>query len=183
MIFGLFRASANRALIDRLYGELVAAARQPAFYRDYGAPDTFEGRFELLALHGALVVRRLNQTPAPGPDIAQDLSDGTFRNLDADIRESGVGDVAVPKRMKTMAQAFLGRAKAYDAALAPHDDAALATALARNVYNSAREADDADVARLTRYVRTVERDLARLDAPALLRGIPFPDAAAIEAIS
>ena len=69
--FGRRRPSPTRALLDRLHAEIVGAVRRPGFYIDYGVPDTFEGRFELLALHAGLVLRRLNAAEAPGPAVAQ----------------------------------------------------------------------------------------------------------------
>ena len=115
-LFGWFRAAANRKTIGRLNDEVVAAVRRPAFYES-GVPDTFNGRFEVLVLHTTLVVRRMRSLEAPGSAVAQDLIDAVFRNLDPAMRELGVGDMAVPKRMKKLAEAFLGRSIAYDAAL------------------------------------------------------------------
>ena len=157
-MFRLFRRSANRALIDRLSGEIVAAARHPALFAAYVIEDSVDGRFEALALHAALVLRRLSCLPAPGPEIAQELADSIFRSLDAALREKGVGDLSVPKQMKTFASAFLGRANAYNLAL--NDDMkALAAALSRNVY-----AGRGNPGRLARYVRVA---VAALDAAAL----------------
>ena len=130
MIFGLFRGTANRRLIDRLHGEIVAAARDPVLFTQYGVADDLDGRFESVALHAALVLRRLNLLPPPGPQIAQDLADAVFQHFDIALREMGVGDISVPKRMKTLAEAFLGRAAAYDRALAA-GHAALCAALPR----------------------------------------------------
>ena len=177
MIFGLFRRSPNAALIDKLHGEIMAGVRQPALYRDLGVPDTFEGRFEMLCLHGALTVRRLNALPEPGADLAQDLTDGIFRHLDATLREMGVGDVTVPKRMKKHAQAFAGRAVAYGQALDRRDDGALQTALARNVRGDETLATSAALQGLARYVHAVEASLADRDLSFFLDGrIGFPDA-------
>ena len=175
--FGRRRTSPTRLLLDRLHGEIVGAVRRPAFYLDYGVPDTFEGRFELLALHAGLVLRRFNAAPAPGPAVAQDLVDTIFAHLDADLREAGVGDITVPKRMKKLCEAFLGRSAAYDAALRLGPEA-IVDALARNVYGGADEAEAAE--RLASYVA---RTGAVLDATSLdscLSGpLPFPDPSAI----
>jgi cytochrome b pre-mRNA-processing protein 3 len=150
MIFGLFRGIANRRLIDRLHAEIVTAARDPVLFIDYGIADDVDGRFESLALHAALVLRRLNLFPPPGPEIAQDLGDAIFRHFDVALREMGVGDVSVPKRMKSMAEAFLGRADAYHRALG-ENHAVLCVALSRNVYAGRGEAD-----RLARYVKALD---------------------------
>ena len=80
-------------------------------------PDTLEGRFECLILHVILVLRRLNRLPEPAADVAQDLVNSVFLQLDSSLRESGIGDFGVPKRMKKLGAAFYGRAEGYDAAL------------------------------------------------------------------
>ena len=104
------------------------------FYLEHGVADTFEGRFELLILHAGPVLKRLNEAEAPGPDLAQDLVDAIFRHLDAGLREMGVGDLAVPKRIKKLAEAFLGRSAAYDSAIGEGQEAVEA-ALSRNVFD------------------------------------------------
>ncbi len=164
------RRGPNRELLDRLHSDIVAAVRVPAFYADYGVSDTFEGRFELLALHAGLVLRRLNAAEKPGPAVAQDLIDTIFGHLDADLREAGVGDITVPKRMKKLAEAFLGRSSAYDLALR-QDPGGLAIALARNVF-----AGRGDGTRLAAYVSMACRSLESASLPSLLsQSLPFPD--------
>ena len=175
--FGRRRPSPTRVLLDRLHSEIVGAVRRPAFYLDYAVPDTFEGRFELLALHAGLVLRRFNAAAAPGPAVAQDLVDAVFGHLDADLREAGVGDITVPKRMKRLCEAFLGRSASYDAALKV-GHGALAEALARNVFAGR----GGEVDRMARYAASAA---AALDAAALedcLSGpLPFPDPSSIPA--
>lgn len=139
-LFGSRRLAANREVIERLNTAIVEAVRTPVFYLEGGVADTFNGRFELLVLHTALAVRRLRAVDEPGPAIAQALVDAMFRNLDPALRELGVGDMAVPKRMKRLAEAFLGRSLAYDRALLAGDLAPLEEALSRNVYAGARRA-------------------------------------------
>ncbi len=167
MIFGLFRGTANRRLIDRLHGEIVVAARDPVLFTQYGITDDLDGRFESVALHAALVLRRLNRFPPPGPQIAQDLADSVFRHFDVALREMGVGDLSVPKRMKTLAEAFLGRADAYNRALG-EGHAALCAALSRNVYAGRREAD-----RLARYVEALEEAFADVTPAEFAQGPIF----------
>jgi cytochrome b pre-mRNA-processing protein 3 len=117
MVIRLFRRSTNRQLIGRLSGEIVAAARDPVLFTEYGIEDSLEGRFEAVTLHAVLVLRRLNRMDPPAPEIAQDLTDAIFRSFEIAVREIGVGDISVPKQMKTIAEAFFGRAGAYDRAL------------------------------------------------------------------
>ena len=172
MFTRLFRSSANRPVIDAIHGGIVAAARQPALFADYGVPDTVSGRFELLALHASLVLRALGAKPRPGPEMAQDLADAVFRHLDRALREMGVGDLTVPKRIKTLAGDFIGRGAAYGAALQAGDDSALAAALRRNVFAPGQ----GDAARLARYTRLAASGLAALPADRLAGPGLFPDA-------
>lgn len=172
MIFKLFSRKPADDTAERLYGEIMAAARRPAlFLPPYNVPDTLDGRFDALVLHAFLVIRRLAVMPQPGPDLAQALSDEIFRALDRALREMGVGDLAVPKRIAKYAADYNGRRTSYDAAL-PGGEAALAEALARNVYGKA----DAGVGRpLARYVLEAEAALAAAPIAAFEKGpIPFP---------
>lgn len=174
MIFGLFRGrDSNAAIVDRLYAAIAEASRAPALYRDLGVPDTVEGRFDSLTLHAVLVLRRLRELPAPAADLAQDIVNAIFRHFDAALRELGVGDLTVPKRMKTMAAAFYGRAKAYEQALA--DKPALREALLRNVHGGRMPAGDA-LDRLVAYVKASEAALSGVDLDGFVAArLPFPD--------
>jgi cytochrome b pre-mRNA-processing protein 3 len=174
MIFRLFRRSADRELIDRLHGEIMAAARHPALFTAYAINDDVDGRFETVALHAALLLRRLDNMAPPALELAQDLTDALFRSFDIALREAGVGDISVPRRMKTIARAFLGRADAYDRALR-NGTPALEAALSRNVYNSR-----GNPARLARYVEAADQALANASLDVFVVGdIPFPDPLAI----
>jgi cytochrome b pre-mRNA-processing protein 3 len=174
MFFPLSSRAANRTLIDRLHGEIVAAARNRVLFTDYAIEDTFEGRFEAITLHAILVLRRLNALPRPAPEMAQDLVDALFRHFEIALRELGVGDIAVPKRMKTLAEGFVGRSAAYEFALSKGEDA-LAAALARNVYANRAKPD-----RLLRYVEATNAALGRAPLEAFSIGpAPFPEPSAI----
>ncbi|MGH6812432.1 MAG: ubiquinol-cytochrome C chaperone family protein [Methylocella sp.] len=174
MIFRIFRRSANRQLIGRLSGEIVAAARNPVLFTEYGIEDSMEGRFEAVTLHAVLVLRRLNRMDPPAPEIAQDLTDAIFRSFEIALREMGIGDISVPKQMKTISGAFFGRAWAYDLALrggAP----GLNAAIARNVYDGRKNPD-----RLARYVEAANEALAKVSLDAFTLGpVPFPPPAAV----
>jgi cytochrome b pre-mRNA-processing protein 3 len=171
-----WRRGRNRAVIERLHDEMVAAARQPAFFTQMGVADDLEGRFDLLVLHGVLVTRRLLAFAQKGEDMAQDLTDLMFARFDAALREMGVGDLAVPKRMKKLAQAYIGRRLAYEQALAGSDQQALAAVVARNLL--VRSEVDAQSQALADYARAVQ---TLLDSTPLLvfeQGpVAFPDAA------
>lgn len=136
-MFGfLTRKRTNRAVIEEIYTALVEQARDPMLFTELSVEDSFEGRFETLTLVAVLATRRLKALPAPAPDLAQDVIDYVFAQFDRALREAGVGDLTVPKRMKTMASAFMGRASAYDQALKSSDATAMTDAILRNVYAS-----------------------------------------------
>ncbi|MCC6947553.1 MAG: ubiquinol-cytochrome C chaperone [Bradyrhizobiaceae bacterium] len=173
MFAALRRRRERQATIDRLYGAIVAQARLPEFYSGLHVPDTLEGRFDLLVLHVYFVFRRL-AGDAEARAVGQAVFDRFVEDMDDSLREMGTGDLAVPKRMRAMGEAFYGRAEAYDLALRDADDARLAGALLRNVY--AGEESAAPAARkLARYVRQVEETLAGGDVSLFARGlISFP---------
>lgn len=139
---GIFRRRPFERAGFTLYAGAVAAARDPWFYTALGVPDTLDGRFDLVGLHTALLIHRL-QGPAPGPDLAQAVFDGMFSDMDHNLREIGVGDMSVGKRVRAMWEAFHGRAQAYAAALEAGDEDILAAALARNVWRGATVDDRA----------------------------------------
>jgi cytochrome b pre-mRNA-processing protein 3 len=175
-MFGFWkRRKANQALFDALYASLTDASRQPAFYTMAGVPDTVEGRFDLLTLHAILVLERLKQLPPPADDFAQDFVDDLFNRFDAALREMGVGDISVPKRMKRIASHFMGRAKAYNEALALGDEA-MAASLARNVFGDANRLEGGRD--LNRYVNAVRQTLSYADFSTISSAaIAWPQAA------
>ena len=107
---------APRGTIEAIYGMIVTQAREPLFYRDLGVPDTVNGRFDLLLLHLWLVLRRLKSAEG-GTALSQALFDHFCNDMDDNLREMGVGDLTVPKRMQAFGEAFYGRTAAYDLAL------------------------------------------------------------------
>jgi cytochrome b pre-mRNA-processing protein 3 len=113
-----------------LYETIVAAARQPRFFSDMSVPDTVDGRFDMIVLHLFLVLERLAGEKG---NTAQSLTDVFFRDMDRSLREMGVGDLSVGKKVRKMAEAFYGRIKAYNMAKSD-GDASLIAALQRNVY-------------------------------------------------
>jgi cytochrome b pre-mRNA-processing protein 3 len=161
MIFPLFRRAALRDTISALYGTIVAEARLPGFYRDYAVPDTVNGRFDLIVLHLALVLDRLAEEPALRT-LGQGLFDRFWRDTDHNLREMGVDDLAVPRQMRGMGEAFYGRAQVYRAALTAGDNKALAATLKRNIYGGA---PDAPGHRLAAYMREAVRQDQGVIAP------------------
>jgi len=119
----------------KLYGAAVAAARSPYFYIDLGAPDTLDGRFDVIGLHVFLLIQRLKREAGDGPALAQAVFDAMFLDMDINLREMGVGDLSVGRRNRAMWEAFHGRASAYAATWA--DAEGLEKAIARNVWRGA----------------------------------------------
>lgn len=151
-----------------LYRQAVAAARAPYLYETLGAPDTFDGRFDLVGLHVILLIERLRAAPPPGPDLAQALFDAMFSDMDMTLREIGVGDLSVGKKVRAMWEALHGRAVAYAAPLGTGDAGALAAALARNVWRG--EAPEDAAAALARIALAQRDHLAAQPLSALLAG-------------
>lgn len=163
-MFGWFRKRESRtAPVDAVFARIAEASRRPALYLQGGIPDSFEGRFESLTLHVFLVLRRLRELPAPADDLAQDLVDANFAYLELGVRNGGVSDIAVPKRMKKIGQMFYGRVQAYEAALISPEASALDEALGRNATAEASAA-----AYLAAYVRGIQSRLAALDIDGVL---------------
>jgi len=154
--FKHFRNSPSpAATIEAIYGMIVAQAREPAFYAGFGVPDTVDGRFDMLLLHLWMVLRRLRRSGAGG-ELSQMLFDHFCADMDGNLREMGVGDLTVPKRMQKFGEAFYGRSIAYDSAL-DAGAAALAEALRKNILNGG------DIGQARRLAGYVDAALARLD--------------------
>ncbi|MGL4242237.1 MAG: ubiquinol-cytochrome C chaperone family protein [Beijerinckiaceae bacterium] len=175
MILSLFRKSSAPPSVERVYADIVAAARAPALYRAMGVPDTVMGRFEALALFMSLALRRLKMLPEPAEALSQELVDRFFADLDLALREIGIGDVSVPKKVKALGAAFYGRLAAYDAALAEDAGASdLEAALARNVLERPDAPGLASV--LAGRVREIAGALDHADMDAFLTSRALPPA-------
>ncbi|MTJ80771.1 MAG: hypothetical protein F8N37_07120 [Telmatospirillum sp.] len=127
-----FRLRQTGGAAGALYQAAVAQARRPEFYLSLGVADTVDGRFDLLALHAFLLLHRLGEIGRDAKGLSQEVFDLMFADMDANLREMGVSDLAVGGRVKTMAKAFYGRVSAYDAGLTREDG--LHDALLRNLY-------------------------------------------------
>lgn len=166
------RRSSSLAVTDALYGQIVAAARQQALYSAWNVPDTPLGRFEMVSLHMFLFLHRIRGDDSAS-EIGQELTDEFFRDVDHSLRELGIGDMAVPKRMKKLARMFYGRAASYGAALDHGDHEELGAALARNVTPDRPAWPEA--AALADYVFEARESLAAQDSRQFLMGtLKFP---------
>lgn len=163
----------RRRLLDRaraLYAEIAHKARTPEFYAALGVPDTIDGRFDLIVLHAHLVVRRLKIAGRQGRALGQALFDTMFANMDEALRELGVGDLSVGRKIRHLTEAYYGRALAYEEALqSPGDNVLLEAALTRNVYQGTAPGT-AELAALADYVRALESTLAASRDDTVLAG-------------
>lgn len=152
-----------------IYNSVVEQARRSEFYESLDIADTIDGRFDLIVLHAGLYLPRLKAVRNDGKRLAQAMFDHMFANLEFNLRELGVGDMGVPKRMKGMVSAFYGRVGAYEAALKDNDAVALRTALHRNAYRGA-DVDPARVDALASYVRAASESLQAADDAVIVAG-------------
>jgi cytochrome b pre-mRNA-processing protein 3 len=132
----MFRSARDTDTARRLYVRIVAQAREPAFYARLGVADTIDGRFDMVALHAFLILRRLKGDRAATARLAQSIFDVFFADMDQNLRAMGVGDLSVGRTVKGMAKLFYGRISAYDEGLVA-GERVLADALARNLYRGA----------------------------------------------
>ena len=159
-----------------VYALIVKQARIPALFGDNGAPDSFDGRFDMMVLHVHLVLRRLRAEGIAREALGQDLFDRFFRDMDQAMREMGVGDLGVGKKIRKMAQAYYGRAAAYDEAMgkdipAPQDrKTRIGDVLGRNL---SPQDEDKQYDRLAEYVLALEAHLAKLPLETILDGDAF----------
>jgi cytochrome b pre-mRNA-processing protein 3 len=183
LMFGLFRNRTRDAVAARLYAALTQAARHPVLFVDHGVPDTVEGRYDMMVLHLFLLVRRLQTGSIEVREIGQTVCDRFFTEMDRAMREMGVGDLTVPKKMTKIAKLYAGCSQAYAGALAKAGNEALAAALLRNVYEG--EASRAPkAAALAAYVRAAAASLEGAPEAELVdASLPYPDPASFAASS
>lgn len=176
MLKQLFRPNPAYEAGQALYRVAAAQARTPAFYAQAQAPDTVEGRFELYMIHVILLAMRLRGQGSRAAETSQVMFDAFLRGLDDAMREMGVGDLSVGKKMRKLGEAFYGRAKRYDAAI---DDPAELQALVRRTLYADVEDADPGAAAIADYIRRANEVLAAHSLDSLLNGeARFPEFAA-----
>lgn len=155
-------AKQGKAHTEALYNRVVEIARQPAFYEEGGVPDTAEGRFEVITLHMILAIRQLNSEGVKGKVAGQALFEHFFKDMDYAMREMGIGDTTIGKKVRAMAEVFYGRFKAYAKASDAGDFAALQQAISRNIF------DAEETCGAVRFAKYYEASKRRLSEVALL---------------
>lgn len=174
------------ASVQGAYVSIVKQARRPELYAPGCAPDNFDGRFDMMVLHVHLVLRRMRALGMGRSDIGQDLFDMFFKDMDQAMREVGVGDMGVGKKVQKMVEAFYGRATAYDGVLdaqgdngpgenASNEISPIYDILLRNLYPDAAISpkQEAGLRALTAYTLALEVHLAGLTLDDILSGQGF----------
>ena len=167
-IFDFLAPKPTNDIARKIYVSLVEQARQPVFYLSFGVPDTPDGRFDMIVLHAFLLFRRFKRDPDRTEVLGQAVFDMMFADMDQNLREMGVGDLGVGKRIKGMAEGFFGRVEAYEKGL---DDTpeALKKALKRNLFRKSAPSDS-QISAIMAYVLSQAARLDRVDTESLLAG-------------
>lgn len=185
MLSWLRSKRADRRKAKHLYGAVVTQARQPMFYSGLGVPDTPEGRYEMIVLHLFLVMERLRAEGQGAVRLSRMLVEAFVEDMDDSMREMGVGDLSVPKKVKRAAAGFYERAGEYRAGLEA-DAGSLRAALGRNIWpgadgGAAAARGDGPAQLLAAYTRSAAADLAGQPAAAVLAGdVTFPPVVYVE---
>lgn len=153
----------NMVSAEAMYAAALTQTRQEVFFREYGVPDTFDGRFDLLLLHIFLILNKILKWDRH-EDLSQALFDVTFRDMDQTLREMGIGDMGIPKHMRRMMMAFNGRMHSYQIALEPESlksikveglkASTLPEALTRNLYATVPNTGEEEIKLMERYMRS-----------------------------
>lgn len=162
------RENPAKATVHRLYETLVERARAPVFYRAFRVADTIDGRFDLLTLHAFLVMEALRDKGQAGAALGEALATTIFTGFEEALRDLGVGDLGLSRRIKAMANAFYGRLEAYESAAVTQE--ALAAAILRNIYRG-ENLYAGEAAGLAKYMTDARARLATKEAKdSLLNG-------------
>jgi len=167
MILSLFRKNSAPEPVLAVYSAIVAQSRHRRLYADWLVPDTVTGRFDMISLHMCLLFRRLRAENGPTKAFSQSVFDLFFKDMDRSLREMGVGDLGVPKRIQKMGNIFFGLLAAMNEAMDRNDVEALQLVLARNIYDSG---EGPHIRALAEYIIAEDRALASQPAKAITEG-------------
>ena len=167
MILSLFRKNTATAPVYAVYTAIVAQSRQARFYADWQVPDTVTGRFDMISLHLALLFRRLRAETGDRKEFSQAVFDLFFKDMDRSLREMGIGDLGVPKRIQKMGNIFFGLLAAMNEAMDRGDREALIAVLSRNIFDGGT---GPHVEALADYLLAEDKALAGQDAAAITGG-------------
>ncbi|MEO0881723.1 MAG: ubiquinol-cytochrome C chaperone family protein [Pseudomonadota bacterium] len=159
-----FEKRERRKTAERLRDSVLAAARQLELYQKGWAEDTLDGRFEQVAVHSALLMRRLRGEGEAGRALSEEFMDQIFSNLDYGLRETGVGDASISRKVRGFGERLYGLARGLNSAFEKDDDTDLADFAERNALACR------DVEGFTQYLRHIEAKLAAQMGEDILRG-------------
>ena len=161
---------------SQLYGAVVAQARQPRFFAEFGVPDTLEGRYEMIVVHLHALTERLQQEGEAGQALARDVLEIFVAEMDDSLREVGVGDMAVPRRIKRAAAGIYDRFGDYSAGLR-ETEGSLPAALALHIFGIAdgtTESTSLEVQHgcqaLATYMRRMAEHISKQPASRIMTG-------------
>ena len=149
-----------------LYNSAMKASRNPYLYKTCGVEDSLEGRFEMICLHVVLIIHRLNEDYERTAELSQSLFDAMFADMDQSLRQIGIGDMGIPRRMKHMMKSFNGRIHVYTEALEARSRKKLEEAIKRNIFNSLKKNSD----KLVEYVMRQKKHRKKADIDQLIDG-------------
>lgn len=164
-----WRGSRQDSAAERLYEQAIILARTSALYTKYDVVDDVDGRFDALCLMVMLIMRRLKDIDG-GKNISQELFDSMFADMDLSLREMGAGDIGVSKRVRAMAEGFMGRLENYASALDKGDDNLLAEVLARNLLRMPNAGDQASKSGLVAFIKKLNDDINAISPDDMLAG-------------
>jgi cytochrome b pre-mRNA-processing protein 3 len=170
MLAWLRQLGDQRRTARSLYGSIVTQARRRNFYAALGVPDTPEGRFEMIALHLVLVLRRLAREGAAGQRLARTLTETFVVDLDDTLREMTVGDLAVPRHVKRAVAVLHDRYATYGAGLGDGGDAGKLAHGVREKLGAVANAESLDAESVRSYIEGAARDLNRQAGAEILAG-------------
>ncbi|MEQ9316294.1 MAG: ubiquinol-cytochrome C chaperone family protein [Henriciella sp.] len=159
------RAKRARAASD-LFHDLNQAARNPALFLKGRIPDTMDGRFHAIALHSAILLPELERRKPVGPKVSEAVYKRIFDGFDAALREEGVGDASIARKIRKMGEEFFGLGQSVQEALASADPSdSLAGVLRRN--DICPQTGETVIAR---HLQTLDQYLKALNDDALIAG-------------
>lgn len=167
MVWFFSRKPKHTDQVFAVYNAIVAQSRQPKLFAEWNVPDTVTGRFDMVSLHLALVLRRLRSKDETIQAFSQELFDLFFKDMDRSLREMGVNDVALPKRIEKMGELFYGLLEALTKALSEPSSPDLERVIAKNIF--AGEVLGGTTA-LTAYVHAEAQRLDAVPVEEILQG-------------
>ena len=165
-----FYNNPDTKVAELYYNRIVEMARNVKLYDKGGVPDTLEGRYELIVLHSHLFIRKLIKSGTIGKNISQEIIDILVKDFDYSLRELGIGDLSVGKKIKKMLEGYYGRAEAYEKALSD-DPKSLVSTLKKNLYGSIEPAN-LEIEYIKNYISNLKKELDIKSDSELSRGVP-----------